>query len=161
MENLGKSELIKNKSLLNEKWELIDIPFLKRTYEFVNFNEAFEFVKILADISEELNHHPDIFISYNKVNLNIYTHDNDSLTNLDFKLAQKIDEISSPEIESSENNHELLETIDILKNGSDFEKRKAAAKLGKIGDSHAVLILIKSLNDKDRFVRKAAARIIR
>ena len=30
MDNLGKTEIIKNKSLLNEKWELIDIPFLKR-----------------------------------------------------------------------------------------------------------------------------------
>ena len=92
MDNLEMSEIMKNKSLLNEKWELIDIPFLKRTYDFKNFNEAFKFVNLVAEISEKLEHHPDIFISFNKVNLNIYTHDTDSLTKLDFQLALAIDE---------------------------------------------------------------------
>ena len=158
VKNLEKSEIKTKTSLLDEKWELINIPFLKRTFEFDNFKDALEFVKIVADTSEKLNHHPDIFISYNKVNLNIYTHDTDSLTALDFELAQKIDELSSVKDISLNNDQELLENIEVLKNGSDFEKRKAAAKLGKIGDSKAVPLLIKSLDDKDRFVRKAAAR---
>jgi HEAT repeat protein/pterin-4a-carbinolamine dehydratase len=158
MENLEKCEIETKTSLLDEKWELIDMPFLKRTFEFDNFKEALDFVNIIADISENLKHHPDIFISYNTVNLNIYTHDTNSVTELDFKLARKIDELSPVEDISLDKDQELLEYIDILKNGSDFEKRKAAIKLGKIEDSKAVSILIKSLNDKDRFVRKAAAR---
>ena len=95
MENLEKCEIKNKSSLLDEKWELINMPFLKRTYEFDNFKEALEFVNIVADISEKLEHHPDIFISYNKVNLNIYTHDTDSVTELDFELALKIDKLSS------------------------------------------------------------------
>ena len=158
MENLERSEIMKNKSLLNEKWELIDIPFLKRTYEFENFKEAFKFANLVAEISEKMNHHPDIFISFNKVNLNIYTHDTDSLTNLDFKLALKIDEIYSDDETSTDDNLELLDNIAMLKKGSDFEKRRAATKLGKIGDPKAVKVLIKALKDDDRFVRKASAR---
>ena len=91
VEHQEKSEIKTKTSLLDEKWELIEMPFLKRTYEFDNFKNALEFVNIVADISEKLSHHPDIFISYNKVNLNIYTHDTNSLTELDFELAQKID----------------------------------------------------------------------
>lgn len=158
MKNLEKNELLENKSLLNEEWELIDIPFIRRNYKFESFQDAMKFVNLVAEISEELNHHPEIFISNNILNLNIYTHDTNTLTDLDFKLAQKIDEIGLTTLESPEINHELVENINILKNGSDFEKRKAAVKLGKIRDSKAVPILIKSLNDKDGFVRRAAAR---
>ena len=158
MDNMEMSEIIKNKSLLNEKWELIDIPFLRRTYDFQNFNEAFKFVNLVAEISEKLKHHPDIFISFNKVNLNIYTHDTDSLTNLDFQLALAIDEIYSEDELAVDDDLELLDTISILKKGSDFERRRAATKLGRIGNPKAIKVLIKALKDHDRSVRRAAAR---
>ena len=128
-----ENEIKDKKSLLDEEWELIDVPFLKRTYEFESFKEALEFVNKVADISENVNHHPDIFISFNRVNLNIYTHDTNSITELDFELAQKIDELllADKSVEESVNiDQELLENIDILKNGSDYEKRRAATKIG-------------------------------
>lgn len=157
MKSLEKNVIRDKKSLLDEEWELVDVPFLKRTYEFESFKEALEFVNKVADISENVNHHPDIFISFNKVNLNIYTHDTNSITELDFELAKKIDELSS-EDETTLNNQELLENIDILKNGSDFEKRRAATRLGRIGNIDTVPVLIKALKNKDRFVKKAAIR---
>lgn len=153
-----KNSVIKDKIYsLDEEWELVDIPFLKRTYEFESFKEALEFVNKVAEISENVNHHPDIFISFNKVNLNIYTHETNSITELDFELAKKIDELSL-EDEKTLNNQELLENIDILKNGSDYEKRRAATRLGRIGNAEAVPVLIKALKNKDRFVKKAAIR---
>lgn len=161
MKTLKNSEIKDKKSLLDEEWELIDVPFLKRTYEFESFKEALEFLNKVADISESVNHHPDIFISYNKVNLNIYTHDTNSITELDFELAQKIDELLlvDKSVEESANiDQELFENIDILKNGSDYEKRRAATRLGRIGNMDAVPVLIKALKNKDRFVKKAAIR---
>lgn len=161
MKSLENFAIIDKKSSLDDEWELINIPFLKRTYEFESFKEAMEFVNKVSEISESVNHHPDIFISYNKVNLNIYTHDTDSLTELDFELAKKIDEllVADKSVEESANiDQELLENIDILKNGSDYEKRRAATRLGRIGNAEAVPVLIKALKNKDRFVKKAAIR---
>jgi 4a-hydroxytetrahydrobiopterin dehydratase len=157
VKTLEKREIKEKKSSLDDEWELINVPFLKRTYEFESFKEALEFVNKVAEISESVKHHPDIFISFNKVNLNIYTHDTNSLTELDFRLAKKIDELLL-EDKSSNNNQEILENIDLLKNGSDFEKRRAATRLGRIGNSDAVPVLIKALKNKDRFVKKAAIR---
>jgi 4a-hydroxytetrahydrobiopterin dehydratase len=161
VKTLGNSEINNKKSLLDEEWELVDIPFLKRTYEFESFKEALEFVNKVAYISKSVNHHPDIFISFNRVNLNIYTHDTNSLTQLDFELAKKIDEllvVDKSVEESAIIDQELLENIEILKNGSDFEKRRASTRLGRIGNADAVPVLIKALKNKDRFVKKAAIR---
>lgn len=152
MQTLSENEIENNISSIDQEWELINLPYLKKDFEFENFKEALDFVNSIAEIAESVNHHPDISVSYNKVSLKIYTHDTNSITDLDFKLVQKIDELSS------DNNQELLDAIELLKNGSDFERRKAAARLGKIGNDLAIGPLIKSLKDDDRFVQKAAAR---
>ena len=52
------------------------------------------FVNLVAEISEEQEHHPDIDIRYNKVKLSIYTHNKNGLTELDFQLAERIDTLS-------------------------------------------------------------------
>ncbi len=151
MQILSENEIENNISSIDKEWELIKVPYLKRDFEFENFKKALDFVNSIAEIAESVNHHPDILVSYNKVSIKIFTHDTNSITDLDFKLVQKIDELSY------DNNQELLDAIELLKNGSDFEKRKTATRLGKIGNDQAIGPLIKSLNDDDRFVQKAAA----
>ena len=67
---------------------------LKRKFEFKDFNEALDFINKLASICESMNHHPEINWVYNKIELTLSTHDDgDKITELDYQLANKIDEI--------------------------------------------------------------------
>ena len=54
------------------------------------------FVTQIAPIAEKANHHPDIFLGWRRVRLNISTHSEGGLTDKDFDLAEKIDRIPSP-----------------------------------------------------------------
>ena len=59
-----------------------------------NFAGAIGIVNTIAIIAEKLDHHPDIFIyGWNKIRISSKTHDKDGLTELDFLLAKKIDEL--------------------------------------------------------------------
>lgn len=67
---------------------------LKKEFEFENFLESIRFVNKVAQVSEELNHHPTIIIKYNKVKIETTTHDEgDIITKKDYKLCNKIDKI--------------------------------------------------------------------
>ncbi len=65
--------------------------FYTRTFE--DFVEAMNFVNSLVEPAEQLNHHPDIRINYNRVFLELTTHDAQGLTDLDFQLAQRISQL--------------------------------------------------------------------
>jgi 4a-hydroxytetrahydrobiopterin dehydratase len=66
---------------------------LERDFEFDDFARAMAFVNRVAEIAEELNHHPDIFVhGWNKVRLTLSTHDEGGLTDKDHALARRIDE---------------------------------------------------------------------
>ena len=56
-----------------------------------NFRAAMAFVNEVAEVAEELNHHPDISVSWNRVGLEVSTHDSGGLTSLDFELARRVD----------------------------------------------------------------------
>ena len=66
---------------------------IQREFIFTNFVSAFNFIKKLADLSENSNHHPDIFNSYNKVIISLTTHDLGGVSKKDFKLAMEIDNL--------------------------------------------------------------------
>jgi 4a-hydroxytetrahydrobiopterin dehydratase len=66
---------------------------ISRTFNFENFKEAMAFVNKAADIADAMDHHPDILISYNVVQLSVFTHSEGGLTDKDFQLAKKINEI--------------------------------------------------------------------
>ncbi len=80
------------RELLREvpKWLFRD-KVIEREFQFKNFKEAMEFVNKVAALSEAEAHHPDIFISYNKVRLALSTHEVSALSCKDFILATKID----------------------------------------------------------------------
>lgn len=67
---------------------------LRRTWEFKDFIAAIAWVNKLVEPSEAAAHHPDIEISYNKVTVNLTTHDAGGLTEKDFALAQKISQLN-------------------------------------------------------------------
>lgn len=76
-------------------WSLIreGIHRIKKEFEFDNFLKAIEFVNKVADIAENEGHHPDMYIYYDKVVLELHTHAIKGLHTNDFILAAKIDAI--------------------------------------------------------------------
>lgn len=67
---------------------------LVRHFQFDNFIEAFAFLSKVAILAEKVNHHPEIFNVYNKVNISLSTHDaGDIVTDKDRKLAEEIDKV--------------------------------------------------------------------
>ena len=67
---------------------------LTRTFEFKDFNEAFGFMTRVAMEVEKLNHHPEWFNVYNRVKIELVTHDVNGISNYDFRLANIINTIA-------------------------------------------------------------------
>ena len=72
-------------------WEVVREHHLKKNYGFSNFAEALKFVNRVGELAEEQGHHPDICFGWGKVEVTIWTHKIDGLTESDFILAAKID----------------------------------------------------------------------
>ncbi len=75
------------------EWEADGNATLERTFEFDDFDQAVDFVNEVAEIAEEESHHPDIDIRYNKVRLALSTHAEGGVTDLDIRVAEKIDNL--------------------------------------------------------------------
>ena len=64
---------------------------IERTYTHADFRVAMGFVNFVAEIAENLGHHPDVDVRYNEVRLAVTTHDAGGLTGKDFQLARAVD----------------------------------------------------------------------
>ena len=85
------------KSLLAElggDWQAVDEHHLEKEYQFKDFVTALSFTNAVGEIAEEEGHHPDIYLTWGKVGLKIWTHKIDGLTESDFILAAKADQVS-------------------------------------------------------------------
>lgn len=79
---------------LAEGWMLIDdAHLLVREFEFKDFAEALSFVNKVGAIAEEEGHHPDISFGWGRVSVELTTHAIEGLSENDFIVAAKIDEI--------------------------------------------------------------------
>ena len=76
----------------NPSW-IIDNKTIKKEFKFDNFIEAFGFMSKVALLSEKMDHHPDWQNTYNKVKINLTTHDKGGITTNDIKLAESIDKL--------------------------------------------------------------------
>jgi 4a-hydroxytetrahydrobiopterin dehydratase len=74
-------------------WAVVDEHHLRKSYMFPDFVQALRFVNKVGELAEEQGHHPDIFLSWGKVELKVWTHKVDGLTENDFILAAKIDQL--------------------------------------------------------------------
>ena len=74
-------------------WEVINEHHLRKVFRFPNFQKALDFVNRAGTIAEEQGHHPDLLLSWGKVEVTTYTHKIDGLTESDFVLAAKIDRV--------------------------------------------------------------------
>jgi 4a-hydroxytetrahydrobiopterin dehydratase len=64
---------------------------IEKAYTFDDFKGSMAFVNRVAALAEEVDHHPDILILYNRVTLSLTSHDSGGLTERDFHLAGRID----------------------------------------------------------------------
>ena len=67
---------------------------ITRTFKFKDFLQSMDFVNKLVEPAEEMNHHPDIEISYNEVKLALTTHSEGGITDNDFQLAQQVNNLT-------------------------------------------------------------------
>jgi 4a-hydroxytetrahydrobiopterin dehydratase len=74
-------------------WER-DGDSIAREFKFDDFQGSVDFVNRITPPAEEMNHHPDIAISWNKVTLTLSTHSEGGLTENDFELATRIDSLA-------------------------------------------------------------------
>ena len=72
-------------------WNVVEEQHIAKTFKFLNFREALKFVNRVGELAEEQGHHPDIFLAWGKVEITIWTHKINGLTESDFILAAKID----------------------------------------------------------------------
>jgi 4a-hydroxytetrahydrobiopterin dehydratase len=67
---------------------------LRRNFRFEDFTASIDFVNRIVPAAEEMNHHPDLAISWNEVAVAITTHSQGGITESDFALAHEVDDVA-------------------------------------------------------------------
>jgi len=75
-------------------WQVVNGHHLLRSYSFPDFRTALDFVNRVGVVAETEGHHPDLYLSWGKVEVKIWTHKIDGLTESDFILAAKVDRLN-------------------------------------------------------------------
>ena len=78
-------------------WRDQELHHIVKEFRFKNFAVAKEFVDRVSEVAEQQNHHPDIWFTWGKARIEIYTHSIDGLTESDFILAARIDQLTGAE----------------------------------------------------------------
>ena len=90
-ELIEKDQLENELNKLSDKWSISD-KFLISNYEFKNFNDALSFMNKVGVKCEEMDHHPKWTNVYNRLEIELFTHDKNGLTMKDFDLASYMDQ---------------------------------------------------------------------
>jgi len=75
-----------------DQWKVVKNHHIEKDFKFPDFKTALQFVVRIGVIAEEQKHHPDIYLAWGKVEVKIWTHKIDGLTESDFILAARIDD---------------------------------------------------------------------
>lgn len=67
---------------------------IQKTYKFKDFNHAFGFMSRVAMLAESMNHHPEWFNVYNKIDVELSTHDASGVTDKDISMAKFMDQVA-------------------------------------------------------------------
>jgi 4a-hydroxytetrahydrobiopterin dehydratase len=90
----GKELADLHRQLPNQQsWKVVNEHHLTRTFIFSNFREALDFVNEVGELAEEQGHHPDILLAWGKAEITLWTHKIDGLTESDFIMAAKIENL--------------------------------------------------------------------
>jgi 4a-hydroxytetrahydrobiopterin dehydratase len=77
-------------------WKVINEHHVTRNFAFPDFKQALDFVNQIGALAEEQGHHPDILLTWGKVEVTLWTHKVDGLTESDFIMAAKIGNLNEP-----------------------------------------------------------------
>lgn len=94
MAQLSEEEIAKRLSKV-KGWGM-EGRFITRTFQFPSFMKAIDFINQVAKLAEEADHHPDLYNVWRKVTLKFTTHDEGGLTERDFRMASRINELVPP-----------------------------------------------------------------
>ena len=81
------------KEQLPAEWRIVKDQRLEKQFKFKDFKEALAFVNLVGEIAEHENHHPDVYLAYGEVRIELWTHKIKGLSENDFILAAKINSI--------------------------------------------------------------------
>ncbi|MFL6195338.1 MAG: 4a-hydroxytetrahydrobiopterin dehydratase [Thermoanaerobaculia bacterium] len=90
---LGRDEVRKLLGELEFGWSIPNGHHLEKEYRFKDFREALGFVNRLGEAAEEQGHHPDLYLTWGRVRVTLWTHSVGGLTEKDFALAAQADRL--------------------------------------------------------------------
>ncbi len=90
---LGAQQIKKYLPKLKKGWAIQDAKKLVKNFKFKNFVGSMGFANQVALLAQAEDHHPDLHVSYSKVTVELWTHASDGITENDFILAAKIDQL--------------------------------------------------------------------
>jgi|TARA_Y100000310_G_scaffold224384_1_gene226200 4a-hydroxytetrahydrobiopterin dehydratase len=90
---LKGAELDQLRDQIDDGWEIIDEHHLSRSFKFKNFAAALGYVNRVGEMADEQQHHPDIYLAWGKVRVEVWTHKIDGLTESDFIFAARADQL--------------------------------------------------------------------
>lgn len=88
---LRGDDLTLNLERLGHDWQLVGEHHLEKLYKFPDFKTALNFTNAVGAIAEDQQHHPDLYLTWGKLKVEIYTHKIDGLTESDFVFAAKVE----------------------------------------------------------------------
>jgi len=86
---LAHERLVELEAELGNDWTVVDAHHLEKEFEFEDFASALSFTNRVGELAEEVNHHPDIELSWGRVKLSIWTHTVGGLSESDFVWAAR------------------------------------------------------------------------
>ena len=92
---LAGEELDRLAAELGGGWQVVDGHHLEKEYRFPDFRQALEFTNRIGELAEEVNHHPNIVLTWGRVRVELWTHKIDGLNEADFIWAAKADRLAS------------------------------------------------------------------
>lgn len=90
---LNEKEISEFEKEISADWKIADNKKLFREFSFVNYRHTIDFVNAVAGIAEEEGHHPVMHVFYGRVDIELWTHAINGLSENDFILAAKIDRL--------------------------------------------------------------------
>ena len=81
---------------LGGDWNVVEQHHLEKVYKFDDFRRALDFTVRVGEMAEEQDHHPDLYLTWGRVKVTIWTHKIDGLTESDFVFAAKADALLAP-----------------------------------------------------------------
>lgn len=90
---LEGEELRRLHDKLGHDWTVVDEHHLTKRFAFDDFRQALDFTNRVGELAEQQGHHPDIYLAWGKVDVTVWTHVIDGLTESDFVFAAKADRV--------------------------------------------------------------------